>query len=98
MGTINSEILEFMKNDVEDALYNFGHYTFSDKGAWEVCEMALDQLRNIPVEDAVATLQAFYQISDEAKQYVQEHICDLDDWDELYDENAPWHKFVMDNY
>ena len=98
MGTVNTELLEFMKNDVEDALYNSGHYTYSDKGAFEVCFMATDQLRKLPVEDAVATLQAFFEVSDEAKQYVQEHIVALQDWDELFDENAPWSKFVFDNY
>lgn len=98
MGSVNKEIFKFMKKDLKDALYNFGHYTFSDKGAHEVCFMATKELRNLPVEDAVATLQAFCSVSDEAREYVQDQIVDLQEWDELFDENAPWAKFITDNY
>lgn len=98
MGNVNQKIFDFMKNDLEVGLYEFGHYNFTDKGTSEVCQMATNELRDLPVEDAVATLQAFFNTSDDARQYVQDHIYSLQEWDELFDEKAPWHEFVMDNY
>ncbi len=95
MGNVNNEVLEYMRKDLADGIRDFGEYTFGDKGPHEVCAMAKDQLKELSVADAVATLEAFYRESDDARTYVEEQVVDLDDWDELFDQNAPWANSVI---
>ncbi len=95
MGNVNKELLKFMRKDLKDGIRDHGEYTFNDKGPHDVCWMAKDELKALPVADAVATLEAFYNYSDDARTYVEAQVCDLDDWDELFDENAPWANSVI---
>jgi len=97
-GEVNSELFAAMKQDLERGLDQFGRYSFWDKGPSEVCRIPYRKLRALSPQDAAATLQAFSKLSDEAQRYVQTAVVGLDDWDELFDESAPWHGFICDHY
>lgn len=82
---------EQILKEMDDALHQFGHYTFGDKGAREVMDLdaIVEALNALPVAEVIEILEAVYnqpqagtERKDRAEQLVEELVCNMDGVDE----------------
>lgn len=82
---------EQILKEMDDALHQFGYYTFGDKGAREVMDLPpiVAALNAMPVGECIAVLEAVYtqpeagsERKNRAEQLVEELVCDMDGVDE----------------
>ena len=96
------EMVQSMIAEIKTALRQFGEYTFHDKGPSEVMNLhdIANRLRAMPVADAVQALESVVAARpEEGERFVSElMVGSLEDWDELFDEHAPWANFVREHY
>lgn len=97
---MNQKVYDDMLKDVSNALKLFGEYTFLDKGPDEVLRVSkhVYAIKALPVEEAASTLMEFAKVSVFAEALVSNIICRLDNWEELFDETAPWASFIEKYY
>lgn len=81
-----------IRKQLTEALDEFGRYTFRDKGADEVMDVAsiVNALNAMPVPDVIAVLEDVYKTEDDGygEQLVSDIIMHMDDvpeerWNEL---------------
>ena len=93
---MSNKVLEHMRKDLNTGLKRFGEYSFLDKGAYEVCDVdsSTELIRSLPAKEAALVLETFCKEGSFHQMYTQQLVCALDDWEELFDENADYSAFI----
>lgn len=92
MSKVSDALVERCLSELGQALKRFGTYSFDDKGPVEVMDLEelIDEIRQLPVEDAVAVLQtldASEEYEGRASTLASELIAGMQDWDELFEQD-----------
>lgn len=86
------EITTTILRELNEALEQFGTYAFDDKGANEI--MVFDaitaRLRAVGAERTAKVLRELMHAGRRPRQLACQLTMHMDDWDELFAEDAPW--------
>lgn len=90
MNSNTTAFVERCVSEINDAIEQFGSYSYGDKGPQEVMDLGplLAELKKMPAQDAAQALRsvAHSKAKGDPRSLTESLLIDLQDWDALFEQ------------